>query len=53
MIKYYNLKILIYFNSPIIQHLTPKTPYLPHSFPELSNFAALEGGLQMFFGLQK
>jgi hypothetical protein len=53
VIKDFNFGILIYFNSPIIEHLNPLTPntsYFPHSFIELNNFCKI-GGVQMFFEL--
>jgi len=59
MIQDFMLKILICFNSPISEHLTPMHR-TPHVFPiPLWNWAifvaleSLSGGLQMFYELQK
>jgi hypothetical protein len=57
MIQDFMLEILICFNSPINEHLTPMHQ-TPHVFPipNWAIFVALEslsGGLQMFYELQK
>jgi hypothetical protein len=54
----FKLKILICFNSSIIEHGGPLHPHnFPHFVIKLSNFCNLGkarwGGLQMFFELEK
>lgn len=58
MIIDFKLKILIWFNSPILKHLTCLTPNIADSIPSpnWAMFPTLEGlgpGLQMFVELQK
>ncbi len=58
MIIDFKLKILIWFNSPILKHLTRLMPNIPYSIPSpnWAMFPTLEGlgeGLQMFVELQK